>query len=421
MIKEIVLRQKFEKEQLLKVNYVEREKTEFAKKWINSNLVKVILGPRRAGKSVFAFMLLRNSQFMYFNFDDEALAAISQVDTDKLMKELHSVYGNVKTILFDEIQNLPNWELFVNRLHRIGYNLIITGSNAKLLSKELATMLTGRHIPIEIMPFNFNEFLRAEKYKVDYELMSIPQKRGEFLNIINKYLICGGFPEVVVKEFDPKEYLGILFDSVLFKDVVKRYKVRHPAVISDLASCLVNNFSNYYTLRKLQKVLSLRSITTIKKYISYLEEAYLISQLKRFSYKAKERIKSPKKLYVIDNGYINAKAIRYSPDKGRLMENLIFTELVKRGFEANTNLFYYKTRNSREVDFVIKKDLSIAELMQVSYETANINTLDREIKSLIEASDESKANNLVILTWDKEEEIEKNNKVIRLIPIWKWL
>jgi len=421
MIKEIVLKQKFEKEHLSELEYVEREKLEPAKKWINSDLVKVILGPRRAGKSVFAFMLLRNSQFMYLNFDDEALLRLNPVDTDELMKELHSVYGNVKTIFFDEIQNLPNWELFVNRLHRLGYNLIITGSNAKLLSKELSTILTGRHIPIEIMPFNFKEFLKAKKFKIDYESVSVPQKRGELLNLINDYLIYGGFPEIVVKGFDPKEYLSILFDSVLFKDVVKRYKVRHSGLISDLASYLINNFSNYYTLRKLQKTLSFKSISTVEKYIDHLKEAYLIAQLKRFSYKAKKRIKSSKKIYVIDNGYIYAKAIQYSPDKGRLIENLVFTELLKRGFKANANLFYYKTRNGREVDFITKKDLSIAKLIQVSYETANIDTLDREIKSLIEASDELKAKDLAILTWDEERIIEKKSKVIQLIPIWKWI
>jgi len=397
MIKEIVLKQKFEKEHLSELEYVER------------------------GKSVFAFMLLRNSQFMYLNFDDEALLRLNPVDTDELMKELHSVYGNVKTIFFDEIQNLPNWELFVNRLHRLGYNLIITGSNAKLLSKELSTILTGRHIPIEIMPFNFKEFLKAKKFKIDYESVSVPQKRGELLNLINDYLIYGGFPEIVVKGFDPKEYLSILFDSILFKDVVKRYKVRHSGLISDLASYLINNFSNYYTLRKLQKTLSFKSISTVEKYIDHLKEAYLIAQLKRFSYKAKKRIKSSKKIYVIDNGYIYAKAIQYSPDKGRLIENLVFTELLKRGFKANANLFYYKTRNGREVDFITKKDLSIAKLIQVSYETANIDTLDREIKSLIEASDELKAKDLAILTWDEERIIEKKSKVIQLIPIWKWI
>ena len=192
MIREIIQRQKFEKEQLIKANYIEREKFVFAKSWLSADLIKVIIGPRRAGKSVFALMLLREVPFIYFNFDDEIFISDNQVDTDELMKELHAVYGGINTILFDEVQNLPNWELFVEQLKREGYNLTITGSNAKLLSKELATSLTGRHIPIEIMPFNFKEFLLANNYKLDNELISVPQKKGELLNLIEKYLTEGG-------------------------------------------------------------------------------------------------------------------------------------------------------------------------------------------------------------------------------------
>ena len=420
MIREVVLKQKFEKERFLTVSYVEREKTGFVRSWLDSDLVKVILGPRRAGKSVFAFMLLKDRPFIYFNFDDEIFAGNIQVNTDELMKELHAVYGGIKTILFDEIQNLPKWELLVNRLQREGYNLIITGSNAKLLSKELATVLTGRHIPIEIMPFNFKEFLLARNYKVDYELMPIPQKKGELLNLVEEYLIEGGFPEVIVKNLNSEEYLGILFDSILFKDVVKRYKVRFSSQIGDLTSFLVNNFSGYYSLRKLKEILSLRSVTTVEKYIEYLEEAYLIFHLERFSYKTGEKIKSPKKVYVVDNGYINAKAMRSSPDKGKLMENLVFTELVKRGFEPNRDLFYYKTRNGREVDFAIKKDLKVTELIQVSYQTSDVDTEQREIKSLLEASEELKGELLTILTWDEEKQVEKYGKVIHFVPVWKW-
>ena len=192
MIREIIQRQKFEKEQLIKANYIEREKFVFAKSWLSTDLVKVIIGPRRAGKSVFALMLLREVPFIYFNFDDEIFISNNQVDTDELIKELHAVYGGINTILFDEVQNLPNWELFVERLKREGYNLIITSSNAKLLSKELATSLTGRHIPIEIMPFNFKEFLLFINYKLDNELISVPKKKGELLNLIEKYLTEGG-------------------------------------------------------------------------------------------------------------------------------------------------------------------------------------------------------------------------------------
>src|SRR3990167_8983454 len=169
MLNNIVLKQKLEKDHLLSLPYVVRTKDPFGKKWLDSNLIKVVLGPRRAGKSVYSLMLLKDRPFMYFNFDDEVLASLDGIATDELMKELHAAYGNVKTILFDEIQNLPSWELFANRLHREGYNLVLTGSNAQLLSKELATHLTGRHMPIEILPFNFNEFLLAKKFQIDSE------------------------------------------------------------------------------------------------------------------------------------------------------------------------------------------------------------------------------------------------------------
>src|SRR3989304_9891168 len=191
MLNNIVLKQKLEKKHLLSLPYVVRTKDPFGKKWLDSNLIKVVLGPRRAGKSVYSLMLLKDRPFMYFNFDDEILASVGGVATDDLMKKLHTAYGNIKNILFDEIQNLPAWELFVNRLHREGYNLVLTGSNARLLSKELATHLTGRHMPIEILPFDFNEFLRAKKFVVDPEFGSLPQKRGELLRLMEEFLLHG--------------------------------------------------------------------------------------------------------------------------------------------------------------------------------------------------------------------------------------
>lgn len=421
MLNNIVLKQKKEKEQLVSIPYVARTRYSFGKKWLDSNLIKVILGPRRSGKSVFSLMLLKDRPFMYFNFDDEVLASVGGIDTDKLMTELHAVYGNIRTILFDEIQNLPSWELFVNRLHREGYNLVLTGSNARLLSRELATHLTGRHMPIEILPFDFNEFLWAKKFVADSEFSSLPNKRGELLQLMDEYLLHGGFPEVVVSNLDPKDYLEVLFDSLLFKDVVKRYKVKFSAQIGNLGSHLINNFATLYTLRRLQDVLALKSITTTEKYTTYLEDAYLIFSLLRYSPKSIQRIKSPKKVYVVDNGFISAKAIQHSPDKGKLMENLVFIELVKRGIKPNNELFYYKTRNDREVDFVVKKGTEVAELIQVC-ETLNTSSVeDRETKALVEAGGELKTRKLLILTWDEKRDIEKEGTIIHLKPLWEWL
>jgi uncharacterized protein len=421
MLKKIVSDQKLQKEQLLTLEYIDRDQEPFAKKWLDSTLIKVVLGPRRAGKSVFSLELLKDRPFMYFNFDDEILSSTGGISTDELMKELHAAYGPIKTILFDEIQNLPNWELFANRLHRAGYNLVLTGSNAQLLSKELATHLTGRHIPIEILPFNFNEFLRAKKVVTNHEYSSLPQYRGELLNLMENYLIKGGFPEVVVSNVDTRDYLGVLFDSLLFKDVVKRHKIRFSTVIASLATHLINNFSNLYTVRKLLDILNLKSASTTEKYIIYLEEAYLIFSMLRYSPKSVERIRSPRKVYAVDNGFVLAKAVQHSPDKGKLMENLVFIELVKRGNKPNRELFYYKTRNDREVDFLLMKGHVVTELVQVCFESINLEVEQREIKALVEASGELNVKTLTVLTWDEKREVEKDGLTIFFKPLHEWL
>ncbi len=421
MLKNIVSNQKLQKEQLLTLSYIRRTKEPFARKWLDSNLIKVILGPRRAGKSVFSLMLLKDRPFMYFNFDDEVLSSAGGIATDELMKELHAAYGHLKTVLFDEIQNLLNWELFVNRLHREGYNIVLTGSNANLLSKELATHLTGRHIPIEILPFDFNEFLLAKKFQISKEYSKLPLQRGELLHLMENYLENGGFPEVVVNNVDASVYLDVLFDALVFKDVVKRHRVKFSTQVANLGGHIINNFANLYTIRKILEILNLKSASTIEKYIKYLEEAYLIFSLLRYSPKSIQRIRSPRKAYAVDNGFITAKAIQYSPNKGKLMENLVFTELVKRGAKPNRELFYYKTRNDKEVDFVVKKGIEVAELIQVCYESISSHVEQREVRALVEAGNELKVKKLTILTWDEKRTVKKDSDTIEFVPLLEWL
>lgn len=413
LLKEVIAKQSQEKEALARLEYVERTKAAKGSEWMSSPLVKVVLGPRRAGKSVFSLMLLKCKPFLYFNFDDPALMG-EKLDLYELVDELHKFYGDTKLVLFDEIQNLKGWELFANRLHRQGYNLVLTGSNANLLSMELATHLTGRHLPIEILPFDFQEFLKAKNF-------SQFDQKSELLKLLEQYMVFGGFPEVVIKNQHPRGYLDVLFDALLFKDVVKRHKVRFSEQIDQLGSYLINNVSNQYSFRKLANVLKFKSDVTLERYLKYLEEAYVVFSLSGFSAKAGQRLRSPKKIYTVDNGFVASKAIQHSPDNGKLMENLVFTELVKNGFEPNRELFYYKTRNGKEVDFAIRNGYETSELIQVCYDLRNSDVEQREIKALAEAAGELNVSNLTVLTWDEKREIEKDGKTIKFRPLLEWL
>ena len=295
----------------------------------------------------------------------------------------------------------------------------MTGSNAKLLSKELATALTGRYVPIEVLPFSFEEILKAKNIEFASEEINLPETKGKILNLLNGYLKNGGFPEVVVKDLEPKTYLDTLTDAILLKDVVKRYKVRFTQKIYDLFLYLVSNFTKEFSFTKLKNGLNFNSVVTVQNYTSYLEEAFLIFILNRFSFKIKEQIKTAKKIYLVDNGFISAKAFQFSQDFGRLMENLVFVELTKRGLKPNENIFYYKTKNQKEIDFVIKEGLKIKELIQVVYQFSNPDIQKREIKALIEGGKELNCNNLTVITWDTEEELK--DQKIKATPLWKWI
>ena len=396
---------------------LDREQLPGAKKHLKTKLIKAIIGPRRAGKSVFAMLLLKDKYFAYVNFDDDNLAKIS--NSDEIIEAVIEVYGDPQYILFDEIQNLPNWELFVNKLHRRGYNLILTGSNAKLLSKELATALTGRNISIEILPLGFREFLRVRKFN-SATTLNLPERTGKILNLLTEYLNTGGFPEVVIKGVDLKSYLGSLFDSILLKDIVKRYKIRQTQKIYDLAIYLISNFASEASFTKLKNTLQFSSVHTLQNYFRYLEETYLFFALTRFDFKVKEQIKAPKKIYLVDNGLIQAKSLQHSRNLDKKMENLVFIELLRKGYKPNLELFYYKTRNQKEVDFVVRKGTKTDILLQVAY-ILDADVEKREINALCEASQELRCNKLIILTWDLEKSLKHKQKSIQFVPLWKWI
>ena len=413
-MKDIVLGHKAERDEFLSAQYVQREGLQNARKNMKNNLIKVIVGPRRAGKSVFAIQMLEGWDFAYLNFDDERLLDIS--DYDDLLKAIRQVYGETKCILFDEIQNLQNWELFLNRLHRKGFNLVITGSNSRLLSRELATHLTGRYIQFQIFPFSFSEFLRARNFVID-ETLDMKERQGMILNLLNEYLDKGGYPEVLIKNIDPKSYITTLVESILFKDIVKRYNVRYAKKLHDLGLYLITNHSNEFSYTRLKKALEFKSVHTVENYTDYLNEAFLIFNTERFSHKVKEQMKSPRKVYAYDTGVINAVKFKTAPDTGRLIENMVAIELLRKGKE----FYYYKTRDGKEVDFTVKEGLKVSQLMQVCHDIDDDKTKKREINALVKVADETGCDNLRVLTWDYEARESFGEREIHYLPLWKWL
>ncbi len=413
-MKEIVLSHKIERDEFLGGKYVPRQSLQKAREGVRDNLIKVIVGPRRAGKSVFCIQMLKGTDFAYLNFDDERLVGIS--DYDELLKAIRQVYGETKTLLFDEIQNLRNWELFVNRLHRRGFNIIITGSNAHLLSRELSTHLTGRYTQFLVFPFSFMEFLKARDFATD-QVLEAKEKQGLLLNHLDSYLEKGGYPEVVVKGLDAKNYLATLFESILFKDIVKRYGVRYAKKLYDLAHYLVTNHSSEFSYTKLKAVLEFRSVHTVEKYVDYLEEAFLAFQVDRFSYKLKEQMRSPKKVYAYDTGMINAIKFKTARDSGRVIENLVAVELMRRG----NPFYYYRSSDGKEVDFVLKQGQKVGQLIQVCYTIDDPSTRKREVTALVKAGKDLKCDNLVILTWDHVSDVVHGGARITFWPLWRWL
>ena len=413
-MREIALAHKAERDKLSNGVYVPREGLSSARQNMENDLIKVIIGPRRAGKSVFAMQLLKGIDFAYLNFDDERLLDVT--DYDDFIKAIRQVYGETNYLLFDEIQNLKDWELFLNRLQRNGFRIVITGSNAHLLSRELSTHLTGRFLQFQILPFSFKEFLHAKSFQID-DTLELKERQGSLLGYLDKYINIGGFPEVVTKHVEPRSYLPTLFESILFKDIAKRYNVRYSKKLYDLGYYLITNHSCEFTYTRLKKILDFRSVHTVENYVKYVSEAFIVFVVDRFSFKLAEQIKSPKKVYSYDTGM--AKSVRFAvtPDTGKFIENIVAIELLRRDIEP----YFYRTRNGKEIDFVIKKGSDINQLIQVSYDISEYATKKRELNALVKAGQELRCDNLTVITWDHCGEDLVDEQKVSFLPLWRWL
>ncbi|MBU5678838.1 MAG: ATP-binding protein [Candidatus Aenigmatarchaeota archaeon] len=413
----IIEREEEMKRKFKEENIVKRENLNFVKDRIVRDVANIILGIRRCGKSIFAFQLSEDENFGYINFEDERLE-IDAKELNKVLEALYSIKGNVDLLIFDEIQNIPGWERFVARILSTK-KVIITGSNARLLSKELSTFLTGRHINYELFPFSFREYLTFNNIDFSKREFYITERIVKIKKLASDYLKKGGFPLV--------EKLGRIFivenyKDIVERDVIQRFNIKNNRTFKEFSRFLVSNSSNEITYNSLRNFLKV-SVRTISKWVDHLESAFLFFILERFSPKIKEQILAPKKIYCADNGIITSVSFRTSENFGKLMENLVAIELQRRKsyWFGKQEIFYFKDYQQNEVDFVLKEGLKIKQLIQVTYASSKDEIEKRELKALLKASKLLRCKNLLIITWDYEGEIKVENKKIVFKPLWKWL
>lgn len=412
-MKTTILNQRAERDELLSRPYQQRHTKYDADELLQNPLIKLITGPRRVGKSVFALLMLQGKNFAYLNFDDNQL--LEKWEEDLAMSALDDVYPDYDFMLLDEIQNLPDWDLWVSKLYRRGKNLIITGSNAKMLSSEMATVLTGRYLQIEMLPFSLEETMSWKNISTDRE-----EQAAQAIMLADDYMRNGGYPETIPSRSITKSYLSTLFDSILLKDVAQRHKVRNTNDLYNLATYLLSNFCNPISANELAGELGMSSVATTKKFCDYLNEPYLFFYLPRFNNKLKLMNKAPKKVYVVDNGFVQSTAFNLSENLGRLLENQVFVELLRRGYIPGQTLFYYRTRNDKEIDFVTRKGARVEQLIQVCYDMTSEKTRKRELDALVEAAEELHCDNLLVITNLQEEKIEWKRTPILVTSIQKF-
>ncbi len=359
----------------------------------------MISGIRRCGKSTLLRQVMKSAQnFAYFNFEDPRIAGMESGDLLKLDSVLTEAYGKFDVYLLDEIQNIEGWETFVRSMLDRQKHFVITGSNASLLSRELGTKLTGRHLRHELFPFSYGEFLKFTSSAAG------PDSFGEYTRL-------GGFPEYI--RYGRNEILQELLNNILARDIVVRQKLRNSKILKEMALYLLSNTGVEFSYNKLAKMFNLGSTNSAIGYVSYLEDSYLLFTVSKFDYSVKKQAISPKKVYSIDSGLCGANSISFTPNKGRVLENQVFLDLRRHG----RGVYYYKGK--RECDFVVREGSSIVRAIQVCYDLDDDNR-DREFKGLIEAMEKFNLQDGLLLTSNQDDWVDVSGKKIVIKPVWKW-
>lgn len=367
---------------------------------LNLPFAIILSGIRRCGKSTLLRQIMKKtSGAAYFNFEDPRATNFETSDFQKLDEVFNEEFGKSDCYFFDEIQNVQKWEIFVRAQLDKNKHFLITGSNASLLSKELGTKLTGRHLKHELFPFSYTEYLNFSS-----------QTRG--IQSFDMYLHKGGFPEYL--KYSRNEILQELFNDIIMRDIVVRHKLRSPKAIKELALFLLSNVGTEFSYNNLAKTFGLGSTNTAVAFVSYLEDSYLLFTIPKFSYSLKKQAVNPKKVYVIDNGLADVNSVAFSANKGRMLENLVFINLRRGGKE----IFYFKEKG--ECDFLVKEKNRVTQAVQVCYDLNEYNK-EREVGGLMEALETFGLPEGLILTSDQEDALEIDGKTITITPAWRWM
>jgi len=385
-----------------------------APEFLKTKKISIITGIRRCGKSTLMKQIADSGgDFYYFNFEDERLLDFKSTDFNSLLEVFLELYGERKIVFFDEIQYVTGWEKFVGRLFKEGRKVFLTGSSANLLSRELGTALTGRHVKTELYPFSFKEWLDYAKISAKKSVTTA--ERAKIKRQFNLYLEFGGFPEVVISR--DKNELRQLYQDVIIKDLLVRFKIRDTKAFRELVLYLISNVGSPVSFNNLKKILDFKNVMTIKNYIDFLEEAYLIFSVSRYDYSVKKQIVNDRKIYGIDMGMIREVAFSFSENSGRILENVVFLELKRRGRE----IYYYRDKgNKHECDFLIREGREITAAFQV-VDRFDASNKDREVRGLVSALREHKLTTGIILTGSASGEINLDGFKIKIKPVWQWL
>lgn len=412
LLKQIIL----EQQEILHApnkRYVQRY---IADEWLQTSEILIISGIRRCGKSVLMQQMrdrLVEKDF-FFNFDDERLANFKLDDFQKLQECFVELFGEQHTYYFDEIQNIEGWERFVRRLYNAGNKIIITGSNARMLSRELGTHLTGRYIQVEIYPFSFQEYLAMNEIPVNAKTLYTTTGRATMVKSFVKYMECGGFPKFL--QDGSVSYLTSLYESIIYRDILTRNGLTNEKEMQELMFYLASNATKRVTYSSLGKVVGIQHPDTIKNYLEYIQQTYLISQLFRYDPSVKKQMMSPKKIYFVDNAIIKRIGFNATENNGVFLENLVFIELKRRGWDV----YYYADK--KECDFIVRKGLHISDAYQVTLKMDSPQTREREIAGVREAMQAYSLSKGYILTFEGKETINfDDGTIVEVVPVWEWI